>query len=227
MARAAKRASGKSGGGKSGGAKSGGAKGARVSAKEMAARAALENTGGEDPNEIARVEAALTAPLPEPEELPIDEENAVLVGPTEVDVAAPPDIPDAPEASSLPPPPPVAPAPPVLRHQLSVVYRPDAKRHMSKMGLVSTQNWIGRCKGHRVSVRYGAPLSTIPHCVREMLADAGIRFGYAPPPPGQGAETVREPPRARRADRNPDKGGDKQRPFRSVRGLQSALRSRP
>lgn len=222
MARAAAAKDGKNDGGKAGGKRPARPpRRARVSAKELEARRALEDSGDEDPDDVAATEALLTRPLPQPDPDPSEDDGDDIVGALDVDVAAPPDLPEASSRGSVGAALPAPPAPPVLRQQLSVVYRPDPKRHMSEMGLVSTANWIGRCRGQRVSVRFGAPLSTIPQCVRVMLAAADIRFGYAPPPAGAGARTVKEAPRARRTERNADKRGDRQKPFRSVKGLHS------
>ncbi len=80
-------------------------------------------------------------------------------------------------------------------------YGPDRKHHMSEMGPVAQSNWIGVVGGKRISVRMGAPQSTVPQDIQRRMAESGIGFEQAEPPPGRGAVLVTQRPEAPRARR--------------------------
>lgn len=224
MAAAATTGRGKRGGNKAG-KKAGKGGRRRVSASELEAKAALADSGDEDAAAVAALDDSLIAKPSELDETRPnlgDEEEEVEtidatgsdVPPPEADLADPrPGRAPIPSASA-------SPAPPIYRSEISVIYGPDRTRHMSEMGPVCTQNWIGRVKGQRVSVRFGAPLSTIPVVVRQALSESRIKFAYAAAPrPGE-RKGPAEPPRARRRTRGVD-GGESKKPFRTVQGLTS------
>lgn len=103
-------------------------------------------------------------------------------------------------------------------------YLPDPTRHMSEAGPVATSNFICRIGSRRVSVRMGAPRSTIPKEIQALMAQAGVTFGMAAPPAGKGAVVIEDAldddddgtPRARRTTR--ESRGPARR-FRSPRAL--------
>jgi len=214
--------------GKKTGTRGGGKKRGRLTASELEGKDALAQADdGLSERERAELEQSLVAQS-SPDDEPVldedDDEPIETIDATSSSVAAPAeDLPQAPPRRGMESSIRAPVAPPIVRSDHAVVYGPDRTRHMSEMGPVCMTNWIGRVNGYRISVRMGAPLSTIPTAVRQALAKARIRFGHAAPPAGGGGRALpAEPPRARRGrgarktDDNP-----RRRPFRSVQGLHS------
>jgi hypothetical protein len=105
-------------------------------------------------------------------------------------------------------------------------YLPDPTRHMSEAGPVATSNFICRIGATRISVRMGAPRSSIPKEIQALMAESDVSFGIAAPPAHRGATVIEAPddddaggpPRARRSARKRDRDpGD--RPFKPLRSL--------
>lgn len=125
------------------------------------------------------------------------------------DEPAPPDLepPKRPATLPMPPPPPQTPA----YRSRGKTYERDSTRPLHVCGFVCTTNWVGHVEGQRVSVKFGAPLSTIPKNVRAAMAQSRIRFAVAMPPERRGTVVVDEPagpPRARRRRNNPERSED-------------------
>lgn len=109
---------------------------------------------------------------------------------------------------------------PQVQNLQMVDYKPDPKRHMSQMGPVASSNWTGIIAGVRHRVRMGAPQSTVPKHIQELMRGDGVEFYVAEPPPGSGAVLVKQPPRARRTERaNREQA---QRRSSPVRGISAA-----
>jgi hypothetical protein len=162
---------------------------------------------------------------PEGEETPEsqfeDEDSEDVLDITTSEEPAPPDLQPARPAQLMPAPIQVQAVPAMIRHHRGKTYGPDRNHHMSEMGPVATSNWIGMVDGNRVSVRYGAPLSTIPKNVRAELAKCKrIRFAIAPPPETRGSVRVErdsDAPHARRS--NPGKEERVRSRFAPIRHL--------
>lgn len=196
----------------------------RVTATELTEQALAEAADDEATRQL------LSAP--EPSEVPEldgedgedgeDGDDGETIDLTADDVDAPPDLEPARPSQYLPAPVRVEAVPAMIRHHRGRVFGPDKHRHMSEMGPVATSNWIGMVDGNRVSVRFGAPLSTIPKNVRAELAKCKrVRFAIAPPPEARGTVRVErdlDAPRARRG--NPGKNEERVRSrFAPIRQL--------
>lgn len=124
----------------------------------------------------------------------------------------------------------IAPLPPMQGSMVRALeqrdYLPDPHRHLSEMGPVATSNFICRIGGTRISVRMGAPRSTLPKELQAMMAEHGVGFAHAQPPARKGAMVVEPeesydgPPRARRTSRKRDRDRDAgDRTFAPIRTL--------